>query len=160
MGSIVLAASIAQGSDAYLFRFHARGSIVGYALLQWQDVVLLFNRTETPLVVRVVEVSKGSLLFSSIPDRITIAPGAVVSLDDTYLHAWEPFPGTPASEDNLWMLHLDVPEGIVIQSRDEIVKRSVSPFADLEAPFALGGAPMPVFVSLAPAAKAQPERAT
>jgi hypothetical protein len=78
----------------------------------------------------------------------------VVSLGDTFLASWEPLP-VPASGDNLWLLHLDVPDGIIIESRDELIRVSTSPFAELETPFPLGAAPMPVFTSIVPASRAQ-----
>jgi hypothetical protein len=151
---LLLFTAAVSASDVYLFRFHARGTTVGFAYLRWQDTVLLLNHTDVPLVVRAVEVSKGFVPISSPPDRITIAPGSVVSLDDTYLAVWEPVP-LAASGDNLWVLHIDVPDGITVESRDEIIRGSASPFAELEPPFALGAAPMPTFTSIVPAAEKQ-----
>jgi len=151
---VLSCATGASASDVYLFRFHARGTTVGFAYLQWQDTVLLLNQTDIALVVRAVEVSKGTVPITSPPDRITIAPGSAVSLGDTFLALWEPFP-IGVSGNNLWVLHLDVPDGIIIESRDEVIKGNSSPSADLEPPFALGGAPMPVFTSIVPAVEKQ-----
>lgn len=151
---LLLCVTAASASDVYLFRFHARGTAVGFAYLKWQDTALLLNHTDIPLVVRAVEVSKGFVPISSPQDRFTMSPGAVISLDDTDLALWEPVP-VAESGDNLWVLHIDVPEGITVESRDEIIRASASPFADLEPPFALGAAPMPTFTSIVPAAQKQ-----
>src|SRR4029077_590073 len=60
--------------------------------------------------------------------------------------AWEP--PTPNPDDNLWTLHLDIPAGITVESRDEVYLENVCILP--VQPTSLGKASMPVFRELTP----------
>jgi hypothetical protein len=48
---------------------------------------------------------------------VSVPPGAVLDLGLALNGAWEPVTTTP--EYKLWMLHADIPDGVIAESRDE-----------------------------------------
>lgn len=139
--------SNAYGADAYFIRFFAFGkSNVVFETL-WRDDILFFNKNLTPVNVTLVGVSNGSPQASTPP--LTIPAGGAVSLraNQAVETAWQPTPG-PTFGNSLYVLHLDIPAGVVAESRDEFFAASL-----VGAPLALpaGRVSMPVFRQLAPA---------
>jgi hypothetical protein len=149
---IVLLATRASASDAYLVRFRAVGLTQGCFQLEWLDNVLFYNQGDTQVSIRLLGMSNGQTPPDA-PESITLPPHRVVSLNDT-TQAWMPLiPG------GLWVLHLDIPPAVVVESRDEYALpnqciNSPVPLA------ALGKVSMPVVRALVPAGTPQVELGT
>jgi hypothetical protein len=76
--------------------------------LQWQADTLLFNRQATPATVRLVSVSDG-------PDIIPAGQReSVLSPRETIQVAWSGW--GPRNDAAVFMLHLDVPQGVEIET--------------------------------------------
>ena len=135
----------ALGSDAYLYQFVASGKVVGCNSAQWGSDVLFYNQNPTASVVRLVGISNGTVA-SDVPTTWTLAPRSAVSLRRLG-PTWSPS-NPPASGAIVWVLHLDVPEGVTVESRDEVF------FHDScfdVAPFIVTKTSQPVIRSLTPA---------
>ena len=133
--------------DAYFVRFNAQHQTTAGNLI-WLDDILLYNMAPTPVVARFVGVSNGSPQ-ADLP-LLTLPPGQTVSLNATQAvnEKWRPIP-VPL----LWVLHLDIPNDVVVESRDEYYSSFGVP--ELFFPIALGKVSMPIFRELAPAGKPQ-----
>jgi hypothetical protein len=114
----------------------------------WRDQVLFYNSTLSPLAIRVTGISNGEPNLVT-PDTVFVPAVGVVSLNVALQNAWVPIP-FGSTDAKLWMLHLDVPPGITIQSRNEYFMYD-SCTASPQSQGALGQVPMPVFRSAAPA---------
>jgi hypothetical protein len=140
--SVVIGANV-YGSDAFFVRFDALGKSNAIWATRWRDDILFFNQNVGAVDVKFVGVSNGSAGPATPP--LTIPPGTAVSLNanQTVEQAWRPVGGP-----TLWMLHLDIPPGVVVESRDEFFAASLVGF-----PSALpaGKVSMPVFRQLAAA---------
>lgn len=119
--SASLALFVAQSicaAPAHVIRFIAAGARVGPCeTMGWADVLTFYNTTETTATVKVLGISNGTPSRTS-PDKIDLPPGTVVWADTVLRSAWEPAGGQGSSV--LWIMHLDVPEGVIIESRDEM----------------------------------------
>jgi hypothetical protein len=108
--AMLLAAATLFGADAYFVRFTAYGSSI-----LWADDILFFNTTPFPVNVRFVGVSNGAA-HADTPDLV-LPPRRTTSLraNNAITEKWAPNPDvTP-----LWVLHLDVPPGVIVESRDD-----------------------------------------
>jgi len=119
---LVAVASPSFGSDAYFVRFNAVGRPVGSGNISWVDDILFFNTNAASVSVRFVGASNGAVQAN--PPDLVLPPGRTVSLNANSIinGAWTPLP-MPA----LWVLHLDVPAGVVAESRDEFYVSSGIP---------------------------------
>ncbi len=102
-------------APAHVLRFQASGLPFGCTTITWRDVLTFYNTTGASATVRVLGISNGST-FQANPDRIDVPPGTVVWADLALQGAW-----IPQNGPRLWIMHLDVPEGILVESRDEII---------------------------------------
>jgi hypothetical protein len=143
-----LLSSAAVAAPATVIRFLAPGSRSLCFQVMWRDQVLFYNSTATSLTVRITGISNGEPDIRT-PDMIVVPPLTVVSLNTVIRNAWIP-EQFGLQDAKLWMLHLDVPSGITIQSRDEYTVFD-SCIAGPQPGGAAGQVPMPVFRSATPA---------
>lgn len=135
----------ASAADAYFIRFGANGAgnAVGSRNVIWSDDILFFNTTNASLDIKFVGVSNGPAQADT--PSLRLPPGRPVSLSTTGLNQrWVPLP-YPA----LWVLHLDVPAGVVAESRDEFYVTYDT--GAIIFPTARGKVSMPIFQDLTPA---------
>jgi hypothetical protein len=137
----------AQASDAYFVRFNAIGGNNGEIAVDWRDDVLLYNTTAAPLTVTFLGVSNGAVQTNLKP-AVAIPAHRTVSLNGSYLvtDSWFPVPA-----QTLWILHLDIPAGVVAESRDQFSLRYLS----LAGSLALEKVSMPIFRDVVAAAQVQ-----
>jgi hypothetical protein len=140
-------ASRVHAADAFIVRFNAAGRQSGNISVQWLDDVLFFNTTETPASVRLLGVSNGALQ-TDLPELV-IPPGRTVSVNSAQVVnvRWLPTPVPP-----LWVMHVDVPTGVVIESRNEFYVSTGIPEL---IPISRGKVSMPIFAELTPSGKPQ-----
>jgi hypothetical protein len=128
------------------FFSYGRGSSAGSVL--WLDDVLFFNTNAAPVAVRFLGVSNGPAQ-DDVPPSLTLPPGRVVSLDSAPVAPkWVP----NLSSVSPYILHLDIPSGVIVESRDEFYFDRGIPELP---PFPLGKVSMPVFRDQAAAGTAQ-----
>jgi hypothetical protein len=143
-----LAASSALGAPATVIRFSATGAQNGCFRVIWRDQVLLYNSGGESRTVHITGMSNGTPNIST-PDEVVVAPMQIVSLNVALQDAWTPAPlGSPGAK--LWMLHLDVPSGITIESRNEY-KGYDSCISPQPLDGSAGYVPLPVFRAPTPA---------
>lgn len=106
-----------SASDAYIVRFSAHGKISGCHQVRWNDNVLFYNQNDEPAIIRLLDISNGTLLPGT-PTTIAIPARQVTSLArEERDHPWAPTSFT--DQYALWVLHLDIPFGVTVESRDE-----------------------------------------
>lgn len=113
----------------------------------WMDDVLFYNTLPLTATVRLLGVSNG--IGESNPADLLLPPGTLVSLNASAgpRNTWRPTEATP-----MWMVHLDIPEGVIIESRDEsYVLLGVGSIP----PLARGKVSMPIVRALTPANQPQ-----
>jgi hypothetical protein len=145
--ALCLLASRAQSADAYFVRFDAIGQSTGSGNVLWLDDILFFNTNDVPATVTFLDVSNGPRQAATPP--LTLPPRQTVSLNAKHDVGgkWRPAAATP-----LWILHLDVPTGVIVESRDEFYV--IFGIPELF-PAARGKVSMPVFRDLRPANEQQ-----
>jgi hypothetical protein len=129
---------VSAGEDLYAVRFFARSGS-GFLLILWEDELLFHNTNTEDRIVTLLGVSNGEP-----PDgdrQLQVPAGRTVRIRS----GWAPRGGA-----DLWAVHLDVPAGVVVQSRAEahsdcICGRPPSPTPDM------GSFSLPVFRALTPA---------
>lgn len=134
-----------HASDAYFVGFEARGQ--GYVL--WRDSILFYNPGPAPATIRFVDVSNGGAPAPS-PLTLIVPTGKTLSVYDATADSWRPrhIPPVP-----LWVLHLDVPDGVIVESRNQFFESlPVGPLL-IQAP--RGKVPMPIIRQLTPAGQPQ-----
>jgi len=143
LGSM-LAAVRANASEAWAFRFNAYGSTQS-----WHDDLAFHNTTNQDAVVHLIGVSNGSVNQGDLLD-VVVPAGRTVSLAD-HSGVW----GTDESPD-LWVVHFDAPDGVLVSSRGGLHLECPSPCGQPPNPIpTLGTFTMPVVRSLAPAGTRQ-----
>jgi hypothetical protein len=149
--SILLQPTI-YAAPAHVIRFGAAGRTIVCDTYAWHDVLTFYNTTNATATIRVLGISNGSPYLTD-PDTIDVPPGAVVSADNVLRGAWQP----PLDRGGgLWMMHLDVPAGIIIESRDEMfLGNSCIPISLPIPPASLGKVSLPVFREAVPANERQ-----
>lgn len=144
LGAYALAGTpAAVASDAYFVRFAIPNDAV-----VWSDDILFLNTNATPVTVRFLGVSNGNARVD-VPS-LELPPLRTTSLASTpsVARKWSPDPLT-----GLWILHLDVPAGVVVESRDEFYRQP--PIPELTTPIPRGKVSLPVFRELRPASEPQ-----
>jgi hypothetical protein len=134
-----------RASDAYFVGFDARGQ--GYVL--WRDNILLYNSGPAPATVRFIEVSNGGAPAPS-PLTLVVPARKTISVSDATHDTWRPRQNLPIP---LWVLHLDVPDGIIVESRNAFFE--YLPVGPLVIQDPRGKVPMPVIRQLTPAGQPQ-----
>ena len=106
----------AVASDAFLVGFFAYGKSSGCHYALWHSDTLLFNTRAVPATIRLLGVSNGPLLPDA-PSSVTVAPREVASVLRR-ARSWAP--SGAYSGYSIWVVHVDIPDGVVIESRDEV----------------------------------------
>ena len=136
----------APSADAYLVRFRSIIRVeTGYSMM-WADFVQFYNRGTSPATVKVLGMSDGTPSSTS-PDSFTVPPGRVLRLDFALNGAWSPRE-VHLEDTALYTLHLDIPPGVIVDSRDEVYLRM--DFIGSSFFYPQGHASMPVFDGLTP----------
>lgn len=139
---VMFAAGVLQGSDAFVVRFRAQGKTSSCNSVYWRDDLLLYNTNSTPVIVRVLGNSNGAAAITA-PSSVILAPATATSLNLFLKEAWVP----PSADPLLWLLHLDIPPGVVADSRDEF-SRFYLCIASPTPPNSLGKVSLPIFREL------------
>jgi hypothetical protein len=146
---VLLIGSAAFASDAYVVMFFADGRSFSTFQATWSGDVLLYNENPTPTDVRLLGISNGVIGLGT-PSTLSLPPGEVVMLSMA-APSWVPASLVLGFVPTMWVVHMDVPDGVAIESRDEISYKEyilVEPFVRL---IATGKVSMPVIRSLTPA---------
>jgi hypothetical protein len=139
LGTLLLAcATIADAADLYLVRFNAVSRTNACTTVNWHDEAMFFNSGIAPATIRVLGVSQGQPAPGA-PDSFVVAPGSAVALDDALGRAW-------SGVAQLYVMHLDVPQGVRVASRNEVYSPACLVF--IPSPGALGQVALPVFTAL------------
>src|SRR4051794_18742539 len=111
--SSVLITSPTECRDIFVIRFSRLVGSDPCNPLRWRDRVLLYNRTSSPTAARVLGISDGPPNAAN-PDVVPLPPGTVVDLDSKLGGAWRPV--SFVATQWLFVMHLDVPEGVTVDS--------------------------------------------
>src|SRR5436305_7369599 len=147
--AMLAVSTTAPAADAYFVRFNATGrqTTAGGSIL-WLDDILFYNTTSVPATVRFLGVSNGSAQNDPpplvLPPQQTLSVNAAQSVTDK----WLPVPRLSP----LWVLHLDVPAGVIAESRDQYYVLFGIPELF---PAPRGKVSMPIFRELVPAGSPQ-----
>ncbi len=132
-------------ADIWAFRFDARS---GGISVSWHDDLVFHNTAKQDAVVRLVGISNGEIRPED-PIEIPVAAGRTVSLAGRGL--WK-----PDSFPDLWVVRLEVPEGVIVASRGGLDGECPSPCGLPPNPLPnLGAFSMPVFRDLVSAGVGQ-----
>lgn len=147
---VLMSASRADAADAYFIRFSATGHrLATGGAVMWQDQIIFGNSGSADATVTFLDASGGPT--GAQPLSLTLAPNEVGSLTDRYSavdRSWSPLDPPP-----VWVLHLDVPPGVVAESRDELFVRYTVP--DHLPPAARSKVSLPIVRTLAEAGSRQ-----
>jgi hypothetical protein len=149
---LMLVCRIAYASDAYFIRFRTEGrQMPSGASMIWGDDILFYNRGVAPAVVQFLGVSNGSAQ-GDVP-TLTLPAGQPIFLNATPVaERWSPVTVQP-----MWVLHLEIPDGVVAESRDEyhlvVGGQPVIPISS-------GKVSMPIFRELVAAGRPQVQLGT
>ncbi len=136
----------ACGSEIWAFRFDSYSWRISTA---YRDDLIFHNTTDQDAVVRLLDVSNGAIAPGDLRE-IAVPAGKTVSMWNHW-GVWEP---DPLSE--FWVVHVDVPDGILVTSRGGAKSQCPPPCAAPPNPLPdLGAFTMPVFRSLVPAGTPQ-----
>jgi hypothetical protein len=134
--ALLLSPGPAAAAEAWAFRFTAYGRTHS-----WHDDLAFHNTTDQEAAVTLLGVSNGEL-HRGDPHSMIVPRGRTVSLTDSGL--W-----TIDSDSTLWVVHVDLPDGVLISSRGGIHLECPSPCGPSPNPVpTLGSFTMPVFRSL------------
>jgi hypothetical protein len=109
LGAMALVGAV-RADDVWVLQGSAQSSLEGNLLLYlYTSDVLLYNTNQSPARIRVIEVSNGPLLTT---DRELILEPAHSTSIARAKKEWHPDSTAP-----LWVTHLDVPAGVIVESR-------------------------------------------
>ncbi len=138
----------AQASDVWAIQGQAIGPSVGNTcyMYQWMGDLLFHNTTPRAQTITVVDVSNGPLPATG--DRSLVVPSGATVSSARRGKLWFPLPTT---SNPLWVTHLDIPDGVVMESRIEIGQTRCA-FGEVPNPSPIyGKLSFPVYRSLQPA---------
>lgn len=102
--------SYSTASDVYIVRFFLSSFPSRFGTL-WQDDIVFHNTTSQDLTVRILGISNGAL--ADPPVNLQVPAGRTITA--TGKVNWRP----QGAYQPIWVVHLDVPDGLVFQSRAE-----------------------------------------
>jgi hypothetical protein len=140
--ALLTGSSRVQAADVWAIGGQAATQLSRCTWLFWDADVRFFNVRDTPAVVRILHVSNGGSTLS--PDLMIPANGSVRSRV------------AAAAEPPMWMMHFEVPDGVLAEGRLEMVEKEnyfCSSLPPNENPMAKLS--MPIFSRLAPAGEPQ-----
>jgi hypothetical protein len=126
--------------DVYAVRFTALSERC-FFLIRWQDDIVFHNPTTEDRSVRLLGISNGELREPA--DQLLVPAGRTVNARGKV--AWLPRAPVPH-----WVVHLDVPSGVILQSRAEAHSDSCGGVPPSPTP-ELGAFSLPIFRALTPA---------
>lgn len=132
-------------------RYAATGPATRCGWALWRGDVFFYNQGASPAEIKLLGLSNG-VLAEGTPTTLTLSPGAFVALSDIHQPPWFPKDGGPGSGPFFFVLHLDVPNDVVVENRDEVVIWSSCTIQTIE-PYVKVS--LPVVRSLTPAGVAQ-----
>jgi hypothetical protein len=139
--AILLSPSL-EARDVYIVQYRANGKQALCHQALWTNRLLMFNRGATPVTVRLLGMSNG-----------TLAPGAATSLELPPQRVFDGALGYPDTSafDVLWVSHLDVPDGVTIEARNEVSDIEYCTPEGIFSRGVVGKVSMPVITQLTPA---------
>ncbi len=142
----LLVPGAARGSEIWAFRFDSDTLPISTA---WQDDLIFHNTTGQDAVVRLLDVSNGAIQNDDVRE-ISVPAGKTVSLWNYWGSWW------PDTFPQFWVVHVEVPDGVLVATRGLAKAQCPSPCAAPPNPLPdLGAFAMPVFQSLVPAGTPQ-----
>lgn len=138
----------AFGSDAYILRFlqrTGRSALCHRAV--WTSDVLFYNRTAADAAVRLVSISNGEMP-DTIDRVLQLPPGQLIAMGRLSPR----FDWTPrnAGNEQVWVMHVDIPEGVTVESRNEVSDDEYCSAEHRDARGPVGKVSMPVITKLTP----------
>src|SRR6266850_2295433 len=106
-----------HASDAFVFRFVASSTRGGCDVITWADDLVFYNRGAITATVRFVDID--GIVRAGEPATLELLPNRAVSVNDVLGNAWG-----HSGTYTLSVLHLNVPDGVILESRDELHARS------------------------------------
>lgn len=105
------------GSEVYVAQGSAFGPVINACeMYRWTGDVVFHNANSTPATVTLLDLSNGT--FDPLTSRmITIPAGKTVSINSAG-RFWRPVETTTSGP--LWIDHLDIPDGVIVESRIEL----------------------------------------
>lgn len=129
-----------RADDVWVLQGNAQSALEGNILLYlYTSDVLLYNPNPSSARIRVIEVSNGALVTT---DRELILDPARSTSIARAKKAWHPDSSAP-----LWVTHLDVPAGVIVESRISIGQQCTV-CGNVPAPGIFGKLSFPVMRSL------------
>jgi hypothetical protein len=143
--TLVLAAGSAVGSEVWAFRFNAFSPAISTS---WRDDLVFHNTNTQDAVVRLIGISNGGVQVGDLAE-VTVPADRTVSLTNLF-GVWQPQDAT------LWVVHVDVPDGVLAFSRGGAYGECPSPCTVPRNPLpGLGAFSMPLFRALVSAGQPQ-----
>jgi hypothetical protein len=141
----LLASEIGFADELYVLRFlPTGGKSSGCRQAIWSSDVLFYNQNVSPATVRLLDISNGELAPGTLTS-MALAPRQATAVSYSRIAAdW----GPTDLHERMWIMHLDVPAGVIVESRDEVHDQLTCIVDPL--PNAPIKTPMPVFRSLVP----------
>lgn len=141
---LLLCCAVGQADDRWVIRFQTLGSPAGVPdepclALFWADRLVLRNTASEAATVRLIGVSNGEK--AAVARDITIPAGKSV-VDTPGITTWYPVPGIGGP---IWINHLDVPSGVIVASRGEVLAGVGPPCGIGNDPRIFGSLAFPVF---------------
>lgn len=149
----LVSTTLAGAGDVYLVQFDVLGKQQGFYQVAWRDEVLFYNPGTVAATVRVLGISNGTL-SPHAQESLSLPPRTVVSFWSMHL-SWVPSGPTAGDPDPFWVLHLDVPDSVLVESRNEFWRLRYSLGGQPGPTILPGRVSMPVFRRLTPAGEPQ-----
>lgn len=143
--AMLLVGSSAYAADAFFVRFSTNSGPNG--VLRWADDILFYNTNISPVTVHFVGVSNG-IARPGAPDLLLPARKTLSlrGANEALIEQWAPaFPPPP-----MWILHLDIPPGVIVESRDAFYRIVEFGGVGLVSVTPRGKVSMPIFRTLIP----------
>ena len=151
-----------MAADRYAVQGSAFGPQVGAFLIRWSSDLFFFNGSAADARVKLLGVSNGTLSTTSPPDIvIPRSRTTTLSANGGAVATWGPVGNPSSTVPTLWVLHLDVPDGVLMDDAlfiGEDFGGSIPspPLAQYE----LGKIRLPIFTALVPSNQPQVHLAT
>jgi hypothetical protein len=143
------------GEDVFLLRFHSTVRKDACHSVTWTGDARLLNQNSVPVEAKLVDMSDGGVLPGT-QRFLTLPPGEVISVMTQGPSGW-----APSVQDTtyaLWVLHLDVPSGVLLENRDEVA--ALNDCVGPTPPTSITKIPLPAVRALVPAGVPQTKLGT
>ncbi len=116
LAAAITATTPGIAADVYVVQGQATGPAIDFCnVYKWGGDVLFHNSTQSTQTVTLIGISNGP--FPSTAEPTLIVPARKTVSAGAQGRQWLPLPTTA---NPLWVTHLDVPDGVVVESRIEI----------------------------------------